>query len=561
VARLRGSTGNGTGVVSLRALMSSEFSARDPRERTAAGWLLALGITAVSIALRVWHRGDHVPGWDVLGAAQGLWLVANKTPGELVEWYVRWHGDSSILWNLYVLPSVLIPGALARVVPWLYWNHVLSAVVTGFVLFLLASAFRLGWRHAWVVVLAWATSSTLVSQSVTGLPCVSALMPHALAVWVVLRLRDRPVSSLVAALAIWILGWHGQDLGRTACLTLLAAAVVVPARWTIRVVWAAAGVALLLDALSHPNANTLSFTAVGLPTLPQLGDVVGGVALQLVAPPWTDLPTLLVAGIASALLVRTNPALWRVVLALHLGLTLVLALQRGVDGVWPRRFVVVDFYALAAVVAWVDDARRRGRTGVVRAVVAVLCAGALWQLGDTALFVRKGFEPTPGGGVFSLPFTHTSIDYQTVPQDVAWTRDMLAAVRAGRRVLLAYNFSSYQENATNPSAVPERLYLALGPAAFDSDVAFFGETRSRTDLRPRVPDEIERFVDGIDPDQWVGWYALHPSDEWDNPTAERRRNEIGRLFAALERRFRLEWGPPMPGEPSNIRRFTLAPRE
>jgi hypothetical protein len=153
------------------------------------------------------------------------------------------------------------------------------------------------------------------------------------------------------------------------------------------------------------------------------------------------------------------------------------------------------------------------------------------------------------------------LDYQTVPQDVAWTRDMLADARAGRRLLLAYNFSSYQENATNPSAVPERLYLALGPERFDRDVAFFGSARSRTELLPRPPDGIDAFVDGIDdPERWVGGLAVHPNDGWDDPNAERRRQEIDALLASLARRFTLRWDPPRADGPSYIQRFTLAPR-
>jgi hypothetical protein len=532
------------------------------RGKVALGWIVALGVALLSVALRVWHRGDYIPGWDVLGAAQGLWLVTNRTPREIVDWYVRWHGDMSVFWNMYVLPSVLIPGALAGVVPWLYWNHVLAATLTAGVLLLLASAFRLGWRWSWIVVLAWATSSTLVSQSVTGLACVSALLPHAVAIWIVLRLRKRPVSSLLAGVAIWFLSWHGQELGRTACLTLLTAAIVTRVRWPTRIAWLTAGVALLLDGLWHPSANTASFTAVGMPTLQHLGEAVAGVSLRLVAPPWIDLPTLVVTALVAAVLLRTDAFLWRIVLAVHLGLTVVLALQRGVDNVWPRRFVVVDFYCLATVVAYVNDAIGRARARSLRIAVAVLIVGALWQLEDTVRFVQTGFEVTPGEGVFSLPFTHTSSDYQTVPQDVVWSRDMLADARAGHRIVLAYNFSSYEENATNPSAVPERLYLALGPATFDRDVAFFGETKSRTDLRARTPDGIERFVDGIEsPDDWVGWFALHPSDEWDNPESRRRRLEVDRLLSALERRFRLQWEAPLPGGPSHIQRFTLAVRD
>lgn len=525
-------------------------------------WALTLAIVAASVGIRVWSRGDLIPGWDVLGAAQGAWLLANRTPGEIVAWYHAKHGDISVFWNLYVLPAVLVPGALARLVPWLYWNHVVAGAVTGAVLLLLASAFRLGWRSGWLVLLAWTTSSALVSQSVTGLAAVTALLPHALAVWVVVRLRERPVWSLLAGGAIWFLGWHGQELGRTACLTLLAAAVVTRTPPSTRLAWLAAGGLLLFDSLRFPTANTESFTSVGVPSPAHVVELARGIAARLVAPPWIDLPTLLATGLVACVLVRTDGWLWRATLLLHLALTLVLALQRGEQAVWPRRFLVVDFYALVAVVAFGVECLRRSRERALRAIVVVLFAGALWQLADTVRFVRNGFEVTGGGdGIFSLPFVHTTVDYQTVPQDVLWTRAMLADVHAGRRLILAYNHSSYEENSTNPSGVPERLYLALGAEAFARDVAYFGTAQGRTDVGPRRPEDIDAFVESIDdPVRWVGWYTLHPADEWDSPDAHRRRAEVDALLSALERRFTLRWDAPLPGRPSHIQRFTLAPR-
>jgi hypothetical protein len=415
---------------------------------------------------------------------------------------------------------------------------------------------------AWVVLLAWATSSALVTQSVVGLAYATALLPHAVAVWAIMRLRDRPCASILAGVAVWFLGWQAQELGRTVCLTYLVAVVGVSgAPMRMRVLWALIGGALLGDSLWHPSINTASFTAVGAPGLGALWNAVAGVTRRLFAPPWIDLPSLLVLGVLAACLASADRWLLRLVLLLHLGLTLVLALQRGVDSVWGRRFIIVDFYALVAVIAVVSEWMRQGRVRAVRAFVALLIVGALWQAADTVRFASNGFEPGLWG-VFTMPFAHTTVDYYVTPQDVRWTEQLIAEARAGRRLILAYNFSSYAENATNPAAIPERLYLTLGPDAFARDVAFFGESSRWTELRARNPAEIDAFVDSItEPGEWVGWYALHPNDEWPAyHEAARHRVEVTALLSALERRFALRWEPPLPDGPSHIQRFTLIPR-
>src|SRR6185436_12741192 len=77
--------------------------------------LLAAGALSIGIglAVRVVHRGPYVPGWDFLGAAEGLWLVSTKTAAEIVSLYIaefyNWH---LTVWNLWGAPVVLLPGAL-----------------------------------------------------------------------------------------------------------------------------------------------------------------------------------------------------------------------------------------------------------------------------------------------------------------------------------------------------------------------------------------------------------------------------------------------------------------
>jgi len=49
---------------------------------------LALVVVGASLAMRVVHRGQYYPGWDVVGAAHGLHLVSTKAPGDLLRFYV-----------------------------------------------------------------------------------------------------------------------------------------------------------------------------------------------------------------------------------------------------------------------------------------------------------------------------------------------------------------------------------------------------------------------------------------------------------------------------------------
>jgi len=522
-------------------------------------WLFTLSVVAASVAIRVWHRADVIPGWDVISVALGSWLTATNSLAENLSWQLQSLRKPGF-WNLYVAPAVLVPGALARWWPWLYWGHAVSFATTLATLALLASAFRLGWRGGWLVLLGWATSSTLVSQSLTGLIYVSALLPHALALWTVLRLRTRPLATVAAGVVVWLAGWQAQELGRTTSLTFLAAGLLVPAPRTIRLCWLGAGGAILLDTLWYPTQNTNAFTSVGLPTPAVVWDAASGIATRLFAPPWIDLPTLLVLGVTAALLVRTDRWLWRALLAAQLGLIVVLALQRGVGSVWPRRFIVADFYALAATIALSGDWLRQDRRRPLRMLVVVLALGATWQLADTVRFTRQG---APGGRTtaFTMPFVHTTVDYHASAGDAEWTRRMLADVRDGKRLVLAYNLSSYAENPTNPSAIFERLQVALGPERYAAHVHFFGKDWRWNHTRGRPPSEIAPFAESItDPDAWVGWYSEHPNDAWKNASAARRRVEVEDLLAALERRFVLHWEPPLAAGLSKTQRFTLGAR-
>jgi hypothetical protein len=521
-------------------------------------WLVTGTLAAASVLLRVIHRGPYTPGWDVLGAAEGLYLVSTLSPREILDWYVTNHWNSQIGWSFYGVFSVLLPGLLASLWPWPFWNHVFAFVVTVAVIALLAVAFELGRRESWLVVLGWCASPLLVSQSVTGIAYVTCALPHALALCVVRRLRDRWLWTALLGVLVYLLAWQGQELGRTASLVFLVAVVSVQASWPTRLVWLAVGGFMAVDAVWHPTYNTV-LSGMGRPTLRQLADVALHLSERLFVRPTIDLPILIICGALSALLLRRERWFWRLMLAAQVALLVLLALHRGIDGVWPRRFLMVDFYALAAALALWSE----WRASLTRATVLIglLAVGASWQLADTVRFVREPLDPT----AFTLPFVQSTVDYAVTLADVDWAQQLTDDVRAGHSVLLAYNYLSYQENPTNPSGVPERLYLTLGHERFVGHVFLFGDVRRWIDIPIHRMSEVDEFVADIgDAAEFVGYLAVHPADSCSVQMtaldgACQRRAEVNRLLAALERRFTIVWDAPRSAGPSLITRFTLRP--
>jgi hypothetical protein len=162
-----------------------------PRARRAL-WLVSLTSVLCSLVVRIVQRGEYYPGWDVLSMAQGLSLIATKTPREVLRHYIDHQYDPFQYWNFYGVLTVLLPGLLTHLLPWEHWCHVISLGITLLILWLVWKALRLG-RDGWVILLAWGASSALLTQSLTGLVYISCCLSHALALYVVLSpaLRQR----------------------------------------------------------------------------------------------------------------------------------------------------------------------------------------------------------------------------------------------------------------------------------------------------------------------------------------------------------------------------------
>jgi hypothetical protein len=506
---------------------------------SSAGWLGALGIWTVSLVVRVWHRADYIPGWDVISAAQGLQLLSTRPLGELVHWQVFYAWHPSVLWNVYGFTQVLLPGMLAALHPWLFWNHTVTFAVSLLVLWLTTVAFELGRRDAWVVLLAWSASPVLVSQSVAGLAYLTCSLPYALAVCTVLRFSARPVVTALLAVLVFVIASQVQELGRTVPLVFLIAAATAPATRATRIVWLVAGALQGMNAIWDPTPNTAFVSNMGSPASAQVLGALEAVGRAVFVQRSLDIPVLIGTGIVSLALVRRARWFWGLLFAAQIGLVVVLGLTRGVGGVWPRRFLLVDLCATFPVVALYAEWRSAGARWRPAVLVAVLLVGAVWQMANTLAFARQPFPRE--GWAFTLPFVHTTVDYQTVFRDAEWTRRMLADAQAGKKIILAYNFNSWGENPTNPAGIPERLLLSLGYPRYLRTVYFFGTGWRWTELRARPTAEIAPFVAAIDdPGQYVGWYKSDPFDAA-NP---QHRQEVSQLLVALEERFTIIWEEP-----------------
>jgi len=511
-----------------------------------------------SLAMRDVHRAGYYAGWDLLGSAEGLFLVSTRSARELFHWYVDHHYDGQIAWSTYGLPVALLPGWLASIWPSDRWP---SLVTLGFTLLSLSwvgRAVELQGSEWAIVPLAWGASSTLLSWSIAGFGYMSGVWPHALALWTVLRWRRHWFATAILALLAIELSWQGQELGRTVFLVFLAAALFVrPAPGVTRAVWLAAGGWALWDVWRHPTFNSGRYSHLGFGS--DAGARLHALAHRFFVEDYLDVPVLFALGLASVLLMRRNRWFWRTLLGAQVGLVVVLSLNsgilQGVEAVWPRRVLLLDFVCLAAVVALYHE--HRGRWLMRAVLISALVAGNVWQLRDTWRWARQPLDRHATGSDFPLPYTQTTLDYGVPFELVDWARDMRADVERGKRVILVYNFSSYDENATNPAGVLERLYLTLGHDRFQRSVFVFGTQMARwNDFPIRPLREVERFAREIrDPAEFVGYYRTHP---WDWP-------EFGidatATFKALGERWDVVWDAdrPLARVTGQIHRFTLRP--
>ena len=511
-----------------------------------ARWGLALASVGVSLVVRIVHRGPYYPGFDIVGAANGLFLLSTRSAWAALREVLYQSRHYSAPFPYFGVLSALLPGALTALWPWEYWAHVVTFGLFTVILGLILLATAVPFRDAWILLLGWGASGALLSFSVAGMPWVTGFLPHALALWIVLdpRLRHRWLVTVLLCLLATELPWHVYELGKTACLVFVLGALIVPdVPRGIRALWLATGALGLLQVFAYPSVHVEAFTG-----LRPLGPAETWARIatvgKMLATAWLDVPLLVVAATVACLSLTREQRLLGLLFGVQLGLMFALAM-RGADPyeVRPRRFLMVDLYALTLVAsAW----GRGGRTKLpwVRPLlVALLLAGNVWQLVEAVRFVRTPFERTATRDFgFTLPFTESQVDYMVRYSDVDWSRELAARVEAGEKLLLVYNLGAYDENYSNPEALLERLYLHLGHQRFVDSVFAFGTNACRHTCLPIRPmREFARFLDGIragrpvDRAAIVGyWVAPH---EFEEPVFAAER---GQMMRAIRARFMLE---------------------
>lgn len=535
------------------------------RATRAVAWF-AWASVAIGLLVRVMHRGPYFPGWDVVGTANGLHLVSTGTLGSLAAYYGTAHAYGTAAWNVVGIPVALLPGLLTSWLAWEFWPHVVTGVIVACSVLVLCRALSVPWSERWTVVLAWGASPALLAFTLSGFPYLSNALPYAVALWIVLRLRSVLGAIAVAAVAV-ALSWHVQELGRTVFLVFFAGALLLPSvSWRMRATWIVIGCAQYALVAAHHSFNTARYAEMTVPPLTTLPLHAWNFFRYLVLEQGPDLPILLVAGVIGAFAGR-NRWFWGALIAVHGGLLFLLSsnsgLLQGLLAVWPRRILLLDFLCVGAAVAAIVE-----RVSLRPALLALLVAGNLWQLAGTLRWASTPLDADRTGLVFAMPYTHTplhpagNLDSLVPVLSVDWLAEMRTDLEHGRKLVLAYNLSSYDENATDPAGVIDRLYVGLGHEAFHDRVFSFGRQSVRWATLPVRPmTDLDAFVARMDPADFVGYWLHHPNDDNEWPDAVTNRAERKALFRALRQRFVIEWGPVREdAQHRKLVRFTLRPK-
>ena len=461
-----------------------EYAVRRP-------WLWASAIAASSVAssigLRLFWRGDALPGMGLVLASHGkrLWADLGWRAVPLTLYQVRHFWLPS---NAWTLPYGLVPGWLAYRWPWLYWQVVLMFVtwVTTLIVLMAASGWSLrDLRGLTIALLCWGASPILLSMSVEVFPWASGMLPCALAVLIAVKWSERPAAGATTR-SKWMgrllviggaaltceLAWHTYEIAKSSVgLVWLLAAIMMPRLdWVVRLGWGTVGGLELVDmSIWHHTPNTHAFlwgnAGAGVGILPALRH-----AWAMLAVPVPMYAFLIVAGAAALFYARPFfGALWLV----HLGTVLALA-AAGPNLLRARRFILVEGTSILLVL----DAFHRAPRWVRHATFAWLAFANVVSINDAVVFFRN---PAPR---FSLPAVESWEGNGLIDRViVAQARATIQRVRNHVPVTLAY--PKQGDEITNPGALLDRVYLAVSDADFRRYVTVTG--RPDCDYGCRIP--------------------------------------------------------------------------
>ncbi len=179
-------------------------------------YLLTSSIVVYSLLLRVNYRGPYYPGWELIGATKGYFLLSTRS---LVDAFVEiyWSTRHFQYWNTgNSIFLSLIPGSLNFLRPWEFWAHSLSFFIVIFSLTWLLKFAGANLKTACLIVLGYFSSPALVSFSIGGYQYVSGILPYCFALSLIFSSKlhkSLPLNFLLTALILES-SWHFYEVGK-----------------------------------------------------------------------------------------------------------------------------------------------------------------------------------------------------------------------------------------------------------------------------------------------------------------------------------------------------------
>jgi hypothetical protein len=441
-----------------------------------------IGLTlVVANLLMLWlARGINVVGWDILGASDGSFMVAEYGVWPALDKY--WHQSRSFqFWatTSSVLFSV-IPGIIQNIWPSLYTPIVVMFLMTiSFWLFSLIKL-SLDWGMFFFGV---AASGTLLTYLIVGHAYIAATIPYCLAIPLILRGRNALLNgyTLFRELVLWLVvyesAFHIYEPARSVgCLPLIAAITLPSVDWRRRIIWLAIS-GLMLASYSVGSSTSFPYRILLAEPLAALWAVpnVLGIAFRALFMEWRlDLPILVPLAVFSCFMLKRYRYFWSAVLLLQLGLIIMLGVVAYLDGyhdteaLRARRFVLPTFVSLLICSTAFYELRQRYRNGrPIQVLRYLLLLATVPALTSSISFYLKPSDNR------SLPFTASRDNVVLSPERNNDARILSSIVNNTSSKLFAiYGLSCYAENTTDPAAFIERMALTLGPRLFKSQVYF-----------------------------------------------------------------------------------------
>ncbi len=515
--------------------------------------VVLISLPIIAILWRWEYRSFYYPGWDILGSANGLFLLSTESFWPAIKqvfWLSRhfqyWNQTNSVIYSL-------VPGFLTSLYKWEFWAHVTTFATFFTTLYCIYRITALKAKHISILAGLLCCSPTLLSLSIAGYPYISGLLTHALILAVIFsqRLQTRPIITFILGLLILEVSWHVYQLGKVFFIPLFLAAFLLDnAPKRARITWGLLGLISLYVIIQNspgeidgPLGSLLKSENILL----AIYETLKITFLQREM----DLPILPILGLCCLPLLPNNRRFWTFCLLFQWALIFNLGIF-GLHELRPRRFSVLEFYniivcLLALRYVFTTSSRSAWLVGARLLLPIAVTVGIAWQFLGLWTFTKVDISQRS----LSLPYTQSSADYRISPKHILAARAISELVDHGKKVILLYNYYAYVENTTDPTAVLERIYLKQGHSRFRDNIYVFSSGLSRYSHVPiRHISELDLGIKQIrssikeNPRLAEDFVVLRYAEIHDN----RFRKEADQIFRALSHAFelRLMAEPPHP---------------